>query len=67
MYPIVNKTKEEYLTDSRALIEKGKKENGDKPYRVYTGVGYVTILPAKYASEIKTNPHLDNKLLLLQV
>lgn len=66
MYPIINQTKEEYLVNGQAMVDRGKREVGDKPFRVYTGIGCVTILPSKYATEIKNNPHLDSTKFLLQ-
>lgn len=66
MFPIINKTKDEYLANGQLMIDRGKKANPDKPYRVYTGIGCVTILPSKYASEIKNHPHFDSTKFLLQ-
>lgn len=67
MYPVVNKTKEEYFANGRGMVQRGKEMFGDSPFRVYTGMGSVLILPPKYASEIKNDNRFDASKFLLQV
>lgn len=67
MYPVVNSTKEEYFANGRGMVQRGKEMYGDSPFRVYTGMGSVLILPPKYASEIKNDNRFDASKFLLQV
>lgn len=67
MYPVVNTTKEEYFANGRGMVQRGKEMYGDSPFRVYTGMGSVLILPPKYASEIKNDNRFDASKFLLQV
>lgn len=67
LYPVVNKEKEEYLANGWAMIQRGKTRHGDTPFRVYTGMGSVLILPPKYATEIKNDKRFDASKFLLQV
>lgn len=67
LYPVVNKQKEEYFANGWALIQRGKARHGDTPFRVYTGMGSVLILPPKYATEIKNDKRFDASKFLLQV
>ncbi|TDZ53008.1 Cytochrome P450 monooygenase 1 [Colletotrichum trifolii] len=65
IYPVINKTKEEYLRDGRALIARGVKEHGGKPFRVYTGQGTMTILAPDFANEIRNDDRLSSTEFLL--
>lgn len=67
LYPVVNTTKEEYFANGRGMVQRGKEMYGDNPFRVYTGMGSVLILPPKYASEIKNDNRFDASKFLLQV
>lgn len=67
LYPVVNSTKEEYFANGKGMVQRGKEMYGDNPFRVYTGMGSVLILPPKYASEIKNDNRFDASKFLLQV
>lgn len=67
LYPVVNERKEEYLANGWAMIQRGKARHGESPFRVYTGMGSVLILPPKYATEIKNDKRFDASKFLLQV
>ncbi|OLN91605.1 Fumitremorgin C monooxygenase 3 [Colletotrichum chlorophyti] len=65
IYPVINKTKEEYFRDGKALLAKGAKEHGGKPFRVYTGQGTLTVLAPEFAHEVKNDTRLSSSKFLL--
>nr|XP_036576218.1 cytochrome p450 monooxygenase [Colletotrichum truncatum]KAF6782926.1 cytochrome p450 monooxygenase [Colletotrichum truncatum] len=65
IYPVINKTKEEYLKDGKGIIERGMKDYGGKPFRVYTGQGTLTVLAPKFAMEIRNDNRLSSTEFLL--
>ncbi|KAK2775890.1 cytochrome p450 monooxygenase [Colletotrichum kahawae] len=65
IYPVINKTKEEYLKDGKGLIARGAKEHGGKPFRVYTGQGTMTILAPEFAMEVRNDNRLSSTEFLL--
>ncbi|OHW98706.1 cytochrome p450 [Colletotrichum incanum] len=65
IYPILNETKEEYLKEGKALLAKGAKEYGGKPFRVYTGQGTMTILAPTFAHDVKNDSRLSSTEFLL--
>lgn len=66
IYPVINKTKEEYLTGGRALLAKGAKEYGGKPFRVFTGQGStLTVLAPEFCHDVKNDNRLSSTEFLL--
>ncbi|KAJ5018972.1 Cytochrome P450 monooygenase 1 [Colletotrichum sp. SAR 10_99] len=65
IYPVINKTKEEYLKDGKGLLARGAKEHGGKPFRVYTGQGTMTILAPEFAMEVRNDNRLSSTEFLL--
>ncbi|KAJ4419133.1 hypothetical protein N0V82_005146 [Gnomoniopsis sp. IMI 355080] len=65
IYPIINKTAEEYLKAGKALLAKGAKQYGGKPFRVYTGMGTVTVLAPEFCQDVKNDDRLSSTEFLL--
>ncbi|KAK1477424.1 cytochrome P450 [Colletotrichum tamarilloi] len=66
IYPVINKTKEEYLTGGRALLAKGAKKYGGKPFRVFTGQGStLTVLAPEFCHDVKNDNRLSSTEFLL--
>lgn len=49
----------DWMSRSRELLSEGTRRFEDKPYKMYTEVGDVLIIPPKYAEELKSNRALD--------
>ncbi|KAJ0158255.1 Fumitremorgin C monooxygenase, partial [Colletotrichum tanaceti] len=65
IYPVINTTKEEYLREGKALLARGAKEYGGKPFRVYTGQGTLTVLAPEFVNEVKGDERLSSTEFLL--
>ncbi|TLD18496.1 hypothetical protein PspLS_10302 [Pyricularia sp. CBS 133598] len=49
----------DYMVNSRDLLAQGKRKFGDKPYKMFTDLGSVIIVPPKYTDELKSHRGLD--------
>ncbi|OHF04229.1 cytochrome P450 [Colletotrichum orchidophilum] len=66
IYPLINNTKEEYLTGGKALLAKGAKQYGGKPFRVFTGQGStLTVLAPQHCHDVKNDSRLSSTEFLL--
>ncbi|KAK6206958.1 cytochrome P450 [Colletotrichum tabaci] len=65
IYPVINTTKEEYLKEGKALLARGAKEYGGKPFRVYTGQGTLTVLAPEFVHDVKNDERLSSTEFLL--
>ncbi|TDZ32382.1 Cytochrome P450 monooygenase 1 [Colletotrichum spinosum] len=66
-FPVVNKTKNEYLAHGKAMLARGMKDYGGKPFRVNTGLGGgVIILNPGVVPEVRNDHRFDSTKFLLQ-
>lgn len=49
----------DWMGRSAELLEEGDRQFQDRPYKLYTEVGDVIIIPPKYANELKSNRALE--------
>ncbi|KAK0381100.1 cytochrome P450 [Colletotrichum limetticola] len=66
-FPVINASKNEYLMSGRAMLARGLKEFGGKPFRVNTGLGGgVIILDHSVMPEVRNDARFDSTKFLLQ-
>ncbi|KAF9871751.1 cytochrome p450 [Colletotrichum karsti] len=66
-FPVINGSKNEYLRNGRAMLARGMKEYGGKPFRVNTGLGGgVIILNPTVMPEVRNDQRFDSTKFLLQ-
>ncbi|KAH8840103.1 hypothetical protein MCOR02_006605 [Pyricularia oryzae] len=58
-FPLLNKKREEFDVGGIDLVRKWLAKNGDQPVNVTADTGPFTILPTKYAKELRDKPELD--------
>lgn len=49
----------DYFRHGFELMEEAHRRFADKPFRIYTDVGEQTILPPRYANEVKSDPRVS--------
>ncbi|KZL64415.1 cytochrome P450 [Colletotrichum tofieldiae] len=66
-FPVINGSKNEYLKNGRAMLARGMKDYGGKPFRVNTGLGGgVIILNPSVMPEVRNDYRFDSTKFLLQ-
>ncbi|WQF89984.1 Putative cytochrome P450 [Colletotrichum destructivum] len=66
-FPVINGSKNEYLRNGRAMLARGMREYGNKPFRVNTGLGGgVIILNSSVMPEVRNDHRFDSTKFLLQ-
>ncbi|TQN67909.1 Cytochrome P450 monooygenase 1, partial [Colletotrichum shisoi] len=66
-FPVINGSKNEYLRNGRAMLARGMREYGSKPFRVNTGLGGgVIILNSSVMPEVRNDHRFDSTKFLLQ-
>jgi hypothetical protein len=53
-------TKQNFVLNGRRLLREGLKTFGGKPFKILTDFGYATILPPKYADEVRSIDSLSH-------
>ncbi|OLN96757.1 Dihydromonacolin L monooxygenase LovA 2 [Colletotrichum chlorophyti] len=67
-FPVINSSKNDYLSNGRAMLARGMEEYGGKPFRVNTGLGGgVIILNPSVMPEVRNDHRFDSTKFLLQV
>ncbi|TKW52141.1 Dihydromonacolin L monooxygenase LovA [Colletotrichum tanaceti] len=66
-FPVINGSKNEYLRNGRAMLARGMREYGTRPFRVNTGLGGgVIILDSSVMPEVRNDHRFDSTKFLLQ-
>ncbi|TLD19276.1 hypothetical protein PspLS_09765 [Pyricularia sp. CBS 133598] len=58
-FPLLNKKREEFDVGGIDLVRKWLAKNGDQPVNVTADTGPFTVLPTKYAKELRDRPELN--------
>lgn len=61
------RTKQNFVLNGRRILRDGLKKFGDKPFKVLTDFGYATILPPKYANEVRNIESLSHARAIAKV